>query len=270
MYRPRALLTLAIAVGIVLTGCDSSGSAMEEPKREIMFHQSFDSNTDGWVTGETSGQQGWCGDLAQHGTGSGPVSPSAGDGYAAATGAACNSYWQDQGFPRSGPFSPSGGFSSTWPENGFVNEIDIYLNPNWPAGKGFGFSVSALDQDGNHLKSDRHSGYFIFHVSADSSTGDLLLSTSNQLAFTPPQNLESGEHLEVPGAGWYTFRHTFRDDGGSLAVDLEVLRDGDVLFETTHSTSFDTAKTVGGNEYAWLTFVTDGLQLPIDEHRLLQ
>jgi hypothetical protein len=270
MYRPRALLTLAVAVGLVLAGCDSGGSGMEAPDRETTFQQSFDNNTDGWVTGETSGQQGWCGDLTQHGADSGPTTPSAGEGYAAAAGAACNSYWQDQGFPRSGPFSPSGGFSSTWPENGFVNEIDIYLDPSWAAGMGFGYSVSVLDQDGNHLKSKGHSGYFIFHVAADSSTGDLLLATSNQLAFTPPQNLESGEHLEVPGAGWYTFRHTFRDDGGTLAVDLEVLRGEEVLFETMHSTSFDIAETVGGNEYAWFTFIPDGLRLPVDEHRLRQ
>lgn len=55
MYRPRALLTLAVAVGLVLAGCDSGGSGMEAPDRETTFQQSFDANTDGWVTGEISG-----------------------------------------------------------------------------------------------------------------------------------------------------------------------------------------------------------------------
>jgi hypothetical protein len=55
MYKPRALLTLAVAVGLVLAGCDSGGSGMETPNRETTFQQSFDANTDGWVTGEISG-----------------------------------------------------------------------------------------------------------------------------------------------------------------------------------------------------------------------
>jgi hypothetical protein len=262
------LLPLSAALLVALPACDGTGTVPRAIDRTTVFEQSFNSDTDGWVTNETAGQQGWCGALAQQSADAGPARPSAGAGYAVAEGAACNDYWQDQGFPRSGPFSPSGGFDSTWPENGFVNEIDLYLDPGWPAGAGFGFSVSALDQDGNHLKSNAHSGYFVLEVVADKSTGDLLLGTATQTTFTPPQDLEDDDHFAVPRAGWYTVRHTFHNDGGTLTVDIEVLRGERLLFDATHPTSFDIASTVGGNEYAWFTFITDGLSLPIDEHRL--
>ncbi|NBC67046.1 MAG: hypothetical protein GVY07_15490, partial [Bacteroidetes bacterium] len=125
-------------------------------------------------------------------------------------------------------------------------------------------------QDGSHLKSDSHSGYFVFEVSADNSTGSLLVGTSNQTIFSTPQDLESGKHFEVNEAGWYTFRHEFFNNGGNMAVHMQILRNSSVVFEEKHTTSFSITEEVGGNEYAWFTFISDELNLPIDQHEFLK
>lgn len=255
----------------IFTACDSIFSSDdEEPERTVAWEQTFNQDTQGWITNATSGQQGWCGSINRFTSNEGPVSSLVQSGYATATGGPCNSYWQDQGFPTSAPYSPAEGFSSTWPEHGFANELDIYLDPQWAAGSGFGFSVSALDQDGSHLKSDSHSGYFVFQVSADSSTGSLLVGSSNQTVFSTLQNLEFGKHFEVNESGWYNFRHEFFNDGGNLAVNLQILRNGSVVYEERHTTSFSITEEVGGNEYAWFPFISDGLNLPIDQHEFLK
>jgi hypothetical protein len=41
---------------------------------------------------------------------------------------------------------------------------------------------------------------------------------------TDPDRLETINHLEVTQAGWYT-PSTFYDNGGVLAVDMQVLRE---------------------------------------------
>jgi hypothetical protein len=61
----------------------------------------------------------------------------------------------------------------------------------------------------------------------------------------------------VAESGWYTFRHTFQDDGsGVLEVVMDVLdANGTVLHTWTLSDSTDViGTTVGGHRYGW--FVT--------------
>lgn len=273
LIRKVVIPLILLCTLVSFTACDSifgSDDDDNEPERTIAWEQTFNQDTQSWITNTTSGQQGWCGSISRFASNEGPISSSAQSGYAAAMGGPCNSYWQDQGFPASAPYSPAGGFSSTWPENGFANELNIYLNPQWEAGSGFGFSVSALNQDGSHLKSDSHSGYFVFEVSADNSTGSLLVGTSNQTIFSTPQDLESGKHFEVNEAGWYTFRHEFFNNGGNMAVHMQILRNSSVVFEERHTTSFSITEEVGGNEYAWFTFISDELNLPIDQHEFLK
>jgi hypothetical protein len=67
-------------------------------------------------------------------------------------------------------------------------------------------------------------------------------------------------------SGWYTFEWVFRDNGGSLAVDLN-LRDagGTIVWTKVMTTSDNIATTVGGNRYMWFTFVSPlGSELAID------
>ena len=143
-------------------------------------------------------------------------------------------------------------------------EIKIYLDPSWPAGVGFDYSVAANGSDGNHQRD------YIFHVTKDTFTGQLLVAGSNNTNFAPREDLETINHYQVTVAGWYTLRHIFRDQGGSLAVDLQLVdTTGSVLFTETRFNVADTIPAeVGGNRYAWFTHVT-GVTLAVDDHKLL-
>lgn len=262
MYKLNLLLTLAIAFGLVLTGCDSGGGNMEDPAPEPVFQQTFDANTDGWVTNEPSGSKGWCGDLAQLGSDGGPVAPSDGSGYAAAEHDACNEYWSENGFPNgSGPFGPFGeyndevGFDGN--DNGFVQEIDIYLDPSWAAPDTSVFTYAAT-LDLLNVDPPNNFRYFLVPVTKPDET-----------------LLVAGEAINE--AGWYTFRHRFTDENGSLAVDFELVRNEETLatqsvtttaFSGEEASSFEVSNA--GTGYAWFVAIRSGLQLPIDEQELFR
>ena len=95
-----------------------------------------------------------------------------------------------------------------------------------------------------------------------------------------PVAKEDGE-LTVAGnpvseAGWYTFRQRFMDEGGNLAVDFQLVRDGEALFTQDVTTtglseeelsSFEATNV--GNGYAWFVSISEGLGVAIDEQRLV-
>ncbi|MCB1490546.1 MAG: hypothetical protein KDJ77_01880, partial [Rhodobiaceae bacterium] len=150
---------------------------------------------------------------------------------------------------ESGPFTRFDDYKTDF-QGGFTASVDIYLDTAWALGSGFDYSVAASRQNGGHLRD------FIFHVTKDTSSGQLLIGASNNTNFEPVENLEAGNHGTVAATGWYTFTQTFRDAGdGSLAVDFEV-RDaaGNVVFTETRNDPADTlAGIVGGNRYGWFT-----------------
>ena len=63
--------------------------------------------------------------------------------------------------------------------------------------------------------------------------------------------------LEITESGWYTFKHEFKNDGGVLAVEMNVIpRGGQSVATWTLRTETDAIGgelgEVGGNRYAWL------------------
>jgi hypothetical protein len=102
----------------------------------------------------------------------------------------------------------------------------------------------------------------------------LLVNGSNNADFyTNPYKLindNGGNYYEVTTAGWYTLQHMFRDAGGHLAVDLNLIdSNGVTLWTATRENVADTIPAeVGGNLYAWFTHidVADGIQ--VDNHQL--
>lgn len=134
--------------------------------------------------------------------------------------------------------------------------------PGWT---GFDYSVAATGSDNAHQRD------YIFHVTKDTSTGDLLVAGSNNTNFAPREDLETLSHYAVTSAGWYTLQHRFYDDGGALAVDLNLLDSaGTVLFTETRFDPADTIPAeVGGNRYAWFTFDNVPGGIAVDNHQLL-
>ncbi|MEZ5928568.1 MAG: hypothetical protein R3C55_08835 [Parvularculaceae bacterium] len=166
-----------------------------------------------------------------------------------------------------GPFTRFDGYRALDSGQGFTAQIKIYLDPSaMAAGEGFDYSVAANNQSGAHLRD------FIFHVTQDTSTGQLLIGASNNTNFDPVENLESGNHGVITTAGWYTFEHTFYDAGNdTLAVSMTVKNAAGVpLFTQVLNNPSDIYSTdFGGNRYGWFTNVDVAGGVAVDEARLL-
>jgi hypothetical protein len=206
------------------------------------WSQGFESDTDGWLENDPAAR------IARVASGTAGITSASGSNHAVMTG--------------EGMFTRFGSYAKEW-DGTWTAEVDVYLDPAWNAGDGFDYSVAANGSDGNHQRD------FIFHVTKDTSTGDLLVGASNNTNFDPREDLESlANHAMVTEAGWYTLRHTFYDDAGQLAVDLDLIdASGAVVFSETRSDSSDLIPEVGGNRYGWFTAMK-GIELAVDSARI--
>jgi hypothetical protein len=176
------------------------------------------------------------------------------------------------GDSSSAPFSRFDGYRDTW-SGTWIAEIDVYLDPAWPSGQGFDYSVAASGSDGAHQRD------YIFHVGVVEDYGPitgraLLVNGSNNADFyTNPYKLindNGGNYYAVTTAGWYTLQHVFRDAGGYLAVDLNLLDSGgNTLWTATRENVADTIPgEVGGNRYSWFTHIDVAYGILVDNHQL--
>lgn len=213
-----------------------------------VFLQGFEVDTSGWMDGDS----GWAGNVERVATGANGINSSAGSWHAVMTG------------EDNGPFSRFDGYRDEWPGE-YTAEVDVYLDPAWANGSGFDYSVASSAAGGGHLRD------FIFHVAKDTSTEQLLVAADNGSSFATREDLDTlANNLVVETAGWYTLQHHFYNSGGVLAVDLNVLDQGsNVLFTETRTTATDIIPTVvGGNRYAWFTFIDVDGGIAVDEHSL--
>ncbi|WP_448213605.1 PEP-CTERM sorting domain-containing protein [Colwellia sp. MEBiC06753] len=206
----------------------------------LLFSQGFETDTNGWNTVNGDGVNIYGGvERVISGT----------DGITAFDGSYFGLFSQTD----AGPFTRFGGYSSIYPGE-YSAQAAIYLDMDWNLGAGFDYSVASNGSDGVHQRD------FIFHVTKDTSTGDLLVGGSNNTNFDPVENLESGSHHIVASSGWYIFEHLFKNVGGVLSVDLN-LKDalGNILFTETRSNASDLIPdAVGGNRYGWFTNIDLG------------
>ena len=162
---------------------------------------------------------------------------------------------------ETGPFSRLGGYRAYFGE-GYEVETKIYLDTSWAAGSGFDVSVASNNQSGGHLRD------FIFHVTQDTSTGELLIGANNGTTFDPSENLENGNHAAVDVSGWYTFNWEFYENAlGDLEVAMNVYdASGDWLFTEILSNPGDDIDTVvGGNRYMWFTNIDVDGGIAVDD-----
>ncbi|WP_421722898.1 beta strand repeat-containing protein [Bauldia sp.] len=221
------------------------------------FNQSFETSTDGFFGGIPFGATDY-GTVTMVASGTGGIASPDGSSHAILEQAPV-------GNPDgSGPFTRFDAYRDDFGE-GFVTEIQIYLDTAWALGEGFDYSVAANGQDGNHQRD------FIFHVTKDTSTGDLLVGASNNTSFDPDEELENGNHAEITASGWYTFQHFFFDAGdGTLAVAMSVFDSaGNHVFTEVRNDVSDTIATeVGGNRYAWFTNIDVTGGIAVDEAKI--
>ena len=169
-------------------------------------------------------------------------------------------------------FSRFDGYRDIWPGT-YTAEIDVYLDPNWPADQGFDYSVASNGSDGLHQRD------FIFHVGTVENYGpivgkELLVAVDNNAyGDTNPFVLTTrpGGYYVVPTAGWYTLQHVFYDAGGYLAVDFNILdSNSNVVWSDTRSDMSDTIPgEVGGNRYAFFAHIDVAAGIQVDNHQLI-
>lgn len=280
----RTKLTVAVAAlaAITFTACDETPTATlaggETATSGAMgaanssapfpnFHQGFNHGVFPWIDGDDPGPTGWCGTVAHvDRRGGADLKPSAGRGYATVATGPCNEFWSTfvpASAPGSGPNFDL--MSTTWPRGGFVQELDVHLDPaDYADGLAFIYANSLC----------------ILTMGADPGVCDPELPpAASPFRYFPVFVGKGGNALFVAGAvvtepGWYTFRHVFGSDSGTLTVDFEITKDGRVLGSVPVTSTFITAESTSsfdvadlGSGYIWFPEIF-GPPLPIDEHRL--
>lgn len=161
-----------------------------------------------------------------------------------------------------GPRTDWGGFGATFPEDGYVTQIDVYLDPALADGNDrlFNFSSSINDPSGAHRRD------FVFNVVAIPGAvgSEIWLVDAGTIVKTNSEDALEGEVIGT--AGWYTLRQSFMNNGaGVLKVVMDLLNsDGLLLRSWVVSNPTDIiGATVGGSGYGW--FVTNSVEdLPVD------
>lgn len=236
-------------IGLGVVACFGAAAAAGP-----VFEQGFEVDTSGWLDGG-----GAYGQFNRVASGGGTLNlTSANGGYHAEFSGVVDAYNR-----QIGSYTRFDGYRTAF-GNGFVAQNTVYLDVGLAAGSGFDYSVAVNDQSGDHRRD------FIFHVTKDTSTGKLLVGGSNNTDFIPRESLEDINHYEVTTSGWYTLQHVFRDQGGVLYVDLNLVDEfGNVLFtETRHNNDDLIATVVGGNRYGWFTHITN-MTVGVDETMLI-
>jgi len=258
-YLRPAVIPLIAAAALLVLLVPSSAVADAPPGP---YFNGFETDTSNWFDVSNGGdgfitrrQSGY----TNGGYASG-IASAMGQWHARLTGAPC---FTGPSQDCTGPFTRWGGYNQTFPIGGYRTQIDVYLDVSWASTHPdvrFDFSSAINTSAGTFLRD------FVFNAGTNrtidpSPPGFFINASTNAFrsgAFpqnpcpnpsTTPNSCRTPVHITT--SGWYTFRHTFRDDAGFLAVDMDILDSGggNVANWTIHSG--DAMSTVGGNRYGW-------------------
>lgn len=286
--KKRLTIVVAAFTTFALAACDDEPTGPPAAAPFPSFSQSFTDDVVPWSDGDEAGSTGWCGTIAHVDSEDADPQPSAGPGYATVAFGACNQFWTDvfaELFPDAPAFSgPASGpdlelMSTTWPASGFVQQLDVHLDPaDYADGLAFIYTnslciLTTVGADPGRCdplvptEGDAESPFRYFPIFAAKGNGAIVLLDSPAPDATPL--------AVVTEAGWYTFRHVFgSEDDGTLTVDFELGQDGSLLGSASVQNTFITEEATAdfdvadlGSGYIWFPLIS-GPPLPIDEQRL--
>ena len=244
------------------------------------FFQGFEKSTNGWLDSSTPGfdgtitrvPSGYSSAYANN------ISSAAGNWHARISGdpmPPCDHL--QNGNPCYGVFTRWGGYSATFPAGGYKTQADIYLDTSWAATHPdyrFDWDSAINDNTGSFLQDYVFNAGTsptpapAFFVNASTNATRSGANPENPCPDPGPTTVGAPNPCRTPvtisTSGWYTFRHTFRDQGGALAVDFDIFPLGSST-ATAHWTIVPghPITSVGGNRYGW--FVIDEIpELAID------
>lgn len=152
-----------------------------------------------------------------------------------------------------GNFTRFGGYSSVFPSLGFTTSVDVYFDMagGYSNDTRFAYTSAASQPNGDHRRDFVFSCGFYSDGPPYGSGNRFVCSASNNAPGWPKDPGRSPVFVNT--TGWYTLKHTFRNNGGVLAVDMVLLDSvGGVKGTWTLSDPTDIiGTTVGGNRYGW-------------------
>jgi hypothetical protein len=201
-----------------------------------LFFQGFEANIDGWET------------PTRVASGTNGITSATGSFHAEAAGGAGD-------FTRWGGYNTSTG-GSPGPFQPYTTSIDIFLNTSGGAGVAndtrFDFTSAINNLAGTHLRDFAFNvGFYSDDTGPGAGTDRFIVTASNNTgrANSFPKN-PARDPFAISASGWYTFQHSFFDNGGALGVTLSILDPANTLL---HSWLLggDPITGVGGNRYGW-------------------
>jgi hypothetical protein len=257
-----------MALFVALMGLSVLASAPPGP-----FFNGFEKNTNGWFDLSNGG---FGGHIARQPSGytngggyANGINSAAGHWHARLSGDPCFSGPNplDPGLSEdcAGPNTNWGGYSSTFPPGGYLTQVDIYLDVSWAASNNdvrFDLSSAINDNTGAFRRDfvfnvgtqlPLQSPHFIIQSSTNAFRSGANPNSPCPSPSAPPNSCRPP--VIITASGWYTFRHTFHDDGsGYLAIDFDIFPLGSnvpIMHQTIDSNPFDPMSMVGGNRYGW-------------------
>ena len=204
-----------------------------------LFANGFETDVAGWIT------------PTRVASGTGGISSSSGS-FHATTAAGSGD------FTRWGGYNYGAGAVPT-AFQAYRTAVDIYLDAagGWANNTRFDFSSAINNAAGGHLSDFIFNGGFY-----DDATGPG--AGTNRFVISASNNSQPGSAfaknparspIAISTTGWYTFQHTFYDNAGVLAVDMEIFDAADALVGNwTLSNPAHVIGTVGGNRYGWFDY----------------
>lgn len=236
-----------LAVGVFALSAVGSSAAP-------LYFNGFETDTSGWPAGAT-----------RVASGTGGITSATGSYHATvAAGAYTNFGGYNYGAGNAVPtaFQP------------YRTAVDIYLDVGTSAANDtrFDYTSAINNSSGTHLRDFAFNiGFYDDATGPGAGTDRFVVSASNNTGRSNsfPKN-PARDPFAISATGWYTFQHTFYDNGGVLAVDLEIFDASDALLaDWTLSSASDVISGVGGNRYGWFPNIESGLApLAIDNSLL--
>jgi hypothetical protein len=190
-------------------------------------------------------------------------------GVASATGAFhANAGSSGSVFTQFGGYNFGAGNAVPTAFQGYQTSVDIYLDMNggWANDTRLDFSSAINNAGGTFLRDFIFNGGFY-----NDATGPG--ANTNRFVFSASNNSQPGSAfaknpdrspIAISTTGWYTFQHTFYDNAGVLAVDMEIFNASDVVVGSWTLGGTDQITGVGGNRYGWFNYNQFGTRLAFD------
>jgi hypothetical protein len=233
-------ITIALSVVALATIALAAG---------VSYFQGFETDTGGWT------------DATRVSSGTHGILSATGSWHAESTGGTLNA---SGAFTRWGGYGGNAGCATSacaaaiFPSNGYITSIDVYLDVDSLTTTNdtrFDFSSAINGPSGAHRRD------FVFNAGFYNDTD--VTGSGPRFVITASTNAtRSGAFPKDPGkdpfaitdGGWYTFQHTFTDNGsGVLTVEFAIKNEAGTTLKTwIRSDPSDTINgTVGSNRYGW-------------------